>query len=152
MKIQKINTDRLVHLAQHLFGNELHTEPHTIVDKPKLIRYEDGSFQYIEPFFRYVVQELLYIFPDEWHVTAEGEPAWKKDKEQRFETSLTAFFGISEAAVLHMIMPGRQNLERFGGKILNNNSTHFDIAINIIEFVTKLEMESIVSANAIFLN
>jgi hypothetical protein len=152
MKIQKANTERLAHLAQHLFGNELNTEPYTIVDKPKLIRYEDGTFNYVEPFFRYVVQELVYIFPEEWHVTPEGAPAWKKDKEQRFETSLMAFFGISEAAVLHLIMPGRQNLERFGGKILNNNSTQFDIAINIIEFVSKLEEQSIISANAIFMN
>ena len=95
---------------------------------------------------------MANLFPDEWTENEEGEAVWIRDKEKRFETSLQGFLGLNQAAILHIIMPNRQNLERFGGKILQKNSTHLDIAVTIIELVEKFEGMSIAHTNPIILN
>ncbi|OFY87050.1 MAG: hypothetical protein A3F72_17760 [Bacteroidetes bacterium RIFCSPLOWO2_12_FULL_35_15] len=154
MKTNLLNlkSDNLIMVAQYLIYGELHNVPYKIKEKPIFRISKDGSFEYREPYFEYVVYELPHIFPEDWIETSESEIIWVLDEEKGFKTSIEKFFGLSEEAFLHLLMPGRQNIERFGGKILNNNSTHLDIAMNILEFVYKMNIRNLISPDTIFLN
>ena len=152
MKTNQIQIEKLLIIAKHLFSSKLNVEPFTIVAKPEYVEHEDGSFEYREPFFQYVIEELQYIFPIDWFENEDGEMLWIGDKEKNMKSSLQSFLGISEDAILHLLMPGRQNLERFGGKILQKDSTHLDIAVNIVELANTAISRSMASTDTIFLN
>lgn len=154
MKINllNLNSDNLITVAQYLIYGELYNVPYKIKTKPIFTISKDGSFEYREPYFEYVVDELPHIFPEDWIENSEYGIIWVLDEEKNFRSSLEKFFGLNEQAVLHILMPGRQNIERFGGKILNNNSTHLDIAMNILELVYKINTRNLISPDTIFLN
>lgn len=74
------------------------------------------------------------------------------DEEKTTATSLEGFFGLNSEAVMHLLIPYRQNLERFGGKILLPDSSPVDIAINILELCNKLTSQGIAASRPIYLN
>lgn len=152
MKTNQIQIEKLLIIAKHLFSGKLNVEPFMIVAKPEYVEFEDGSFEYREPFFQYVIEELQHIFPSDWYENEDGEMLWIGDEEKSMRSSLQSFLGISEDAILHLLMPGRQNLERFGGKILQNNSTHLDVAVNLVELANTAISRSMASTDTIFLN
>lgn len=147
-----LKSDNLITVAQYLIYGELYNVPYKIKKKPIFTISKDGSFEYREPYFEYVVAELPHIFPEDWIENSEYGIIWVLDEEKNFRSSLEKFFGLNEQAILHLLMPGRQNIERFGGKILNNNSTHLDIAMNILELVYKMNTRNLISPDTIFLN
>lgn len=147
-----LNTDHLLILAQHLVCGEMHNVPYSIESAPLFIPHENGDFECIEPYFEYILNELPHVFPEDWIETTQGEILCVLDTHQTLETSLKGWFGINKEMFFHLFFPGRQNIERFSGKILNNNSSHLEIAMNIIELVCKSKEKSLIPPDTIFLN
>ena len=152
MKTETINFEALKTLASYLLSAELHIKPRIIDVDLIFIPYEDGSFEYIEPSFSWVVEEFPWVFPEDWIETEKDGLHWVLDEEKTALSSMKAFFGLNERMLGHLLVPYRQNIERYAGRILSKEASRFEIGINIVEFVLNMQQYSNPISRPIFLN
>jgi hypothetical protein len=91
------------------------------------------------------IGELPFAFPKDW----EFKPcrSWHKllyipclkndlpDIEARVQEEVCSFFGIDLPTYFHLFCEGLQEIEKYGGKELEDDALPKDIAFNIREFV-----------------
>jgi hypothetical protein len=154
MKLYKynLNTENIIHFAIHLLEARLYYKPYKIEEEPSYAPDSEDNWRIVEPYFEYPILELPFIW-EEWYESKEDNTIlWVFDEDRTMPSSLHAFFGINEEIFIHLFIPGRQKIEKFGGKMLTNSSSHIEIAMNMFELVHKYNSDSIIKHNSITLN
>jgi len=88
------------------------------------------------PMFFGVVSLLPKIWPAEWAVTAESKYYCKQYPNSDIVEALMKFFSLEFSMVGHIFIPGAQNINLYGGKMLTKYSSTVDMAENIREFIS----------------
>ncbi len=85
--------------------------------------------------FAFAVDETVKLFPSHWAKQAGCQPVFVEDEHKHVVTSLTSFFGINSYMLLHLMSPGRQLTEIYGGVQLTSETKPSEIAYNIFSLI-----------------
>jgi hypothetical protein len=83
------------------------------------------------------IGECPIVFPKQWHFDAAKDPVVRG--ELSCSDSGEVFFGISYMEFAHLFFPQGQDVEKYGGKFLEQNATPKQVAANIEAFVKRKE-------------
>lgn len=78
------------------------------------------------------IGECPIVWPGEWKFAKDGDPV------TTFNNSLSSskdFFGIIHDEFMHLFVPDSQNIDKYGGKHLDDRATKEQVANNILEFI-----------------
>jgi len=129
-----IRFDRLETLAQHLETGVLGHE-----------RFDFGSFNdgAVRPnecgTAGCGIGECPVIWPGEWKFGG-GLPLLigTKPNIDNVNTSVEVWFGLAPNQVDHLFYPYLQNCDEYGGEIMGDDATRYDVAANIRAFIEKM--------------
>jgi hypothetical protein len=141
--MRKIRFDRLLKLAKHLASGKL---GHKLFD---FGQYNDGDWSCGSA--GCAIGECPIAFPDDWEfrewgvVALNGAPLDLVEDTSFY--SAKKFFGLTDSQAQHLFVPTvpwemiddkprlRQNVKKFGGKVLFEEATRKEVAANIRAFV-----------------
>lgn len=129
-----VYNERLIKFAEHLQTFEHHPEEGLIdtLNIVNLIGENNLISEMIVPYW--IFDELVRIFP-EWDFDEFAGTPVLKDPELSWDmyNDICEFFDLTIEELSIFDLEGYQMVDKFGGKILNFESTTQDIAFNIME-------------------
>ncbi len=141
METNKKYTERLLKFARRLQTLQKHPE-YGLYGIVNLVALEEKIHtSYKVKYHEWVFQELVCF--DEWYLMERnGNPMCKgANEEQGTVAAVVDFFYLTLDEFIHLFdLEGLQNIDSFGGRKLNLESTGKDIAYNIIELVKRTEV------------
>lgn len=133
--MKSIYKQRLMNYAKHLKTITNHPEQE-ILKEITIYSYTHGyGIVLIVKTPYWVFDELVEVF-DEWECSAEtGDPVLKSKPDVNTANAIFEFFGIEEFELFahYFDLEGYQQPDKWGGNVLNLNSSGRDIAKNICE-------------------
>lgn len=143
MEITKeIYRERLLMLADHLDSE--HAIEEVELRPIRLCEVEKGyNITYNVQVFQSVFQNLPAIFP-EWYWDEEtGEAKLSGlDPEMNSVYGVCTFFDLELEQLMHLFTVKNQKVHWYHGEVLTVRSTHFDIALNIVQFVRLMKIRN----------
>lgn len=125
--------DRLRILADHLENHPLYCKGK--IQMNGILLGELGFGTKKSELIVYPIYELIYLFPEEWGIDAEGFPCWIEDADMNPVSSVVKFFGINLKVLRHLLIPDQQHIEAYGGNCIKQDATPQQIAFNIYELI-----------------
>ncbi len=121
-----IQTDRLKRLADHLVNGKLGSDVWNFAHRHKLI---DGKIHGCAQ------GELPYVFP-QWHFSKKGEIVLQGTNDAYITVGLREFFGFpDDRHITHLFCPNGQEVDIWGGRVLDHKASREDVANNIYEYI-----------------
>ena len=134
-----LQSERLGILAHRLINMNVVPKVKVIEATSNLYLIDDklvGQF----PMFYGIVTVLPKIWSEEWGQDKDESYYWKKNPNGNLIDSLMTFFFLEYSMIGHIFIPGAQNINLYGGKILTKFSSSREIAYNIKSLASSQKM------------
>lgn len=117
-----IRVELLKSLANHLKTGELSTE---VFDFSK--------------YDKCAMHECPAVWPKTWYLNEDGLPLLFRSANDKTYSCGREYFGLNTAAYDHLFIPTMQKPDLFGGQVLQDEATRYQVADNILAFCDKVD-------------
>ncbi len=103
---------------------------------PQLVYIDrDDNPVAVNPILFLAVFEMPHIFPESWAYSSQFEPILKNGQSSNTFDAMSEWFGLSELQAEHLLFQGMQLPHLFGGRMLTETSSKYDLVFNIEELI-----------------